>query len=339
MYSRCISCHARLGQNEVLEHLPVGRRLAFDSDTGRLWVLCTSCRAWNLAPLEERWEAVEAAERLFRSATVGASTDNIALGRVPEGTELLRVGRVNRPEFAAWRYGKQLLKRYRGQRMVGWSMAGAAGGVGIVTGLGTMGPIYGAMAAWLGFTHLRDRRPVTTLPDGRMIRRTDARKALLVPRDTGHGWSLEIPRGRKDPISLEGTEAVRALRKLLPRVTATASQPAVIENAVREVERLGSSGRVLREAAVALEDMDNIRDPLSRIRKWPHRIAAGHPVIAVAMEIAVNEETERRALAGELEILEREWREAEELARISDDLLLPRAIRDRIREWKGTPGG
>ena len=53
-----------------------------------------------------------------------------------------------------------------------------------------------------------------------------------------------------------------------------------------------------------------------------------------ALEMAVNEETERRALEGELDLLEREWREAEELAAIADDLLLPLAVRDRIHRWK-----
>ena len=31
MYSTCLFCHAQLGANEVVEHFPVGRRLAFAS--------------------------------------------------------------------------------------------------------------------------------------------------------------------------------------------------------------------------------------------------------------------------------------------------------------------
>ena len=45
--------------------------------------------------------------------------------------------------------------------------------------------------------------------------------------------------------------------------------------------------------------------------------------IRLALEMASHEETERRALEGELKLLEHEWREAERLAAILDDLALP----------------
>ena len=56
MYSTCIFCHAALEANDTIEHFPIGRRLAFDSERGRLWVVCRRCRQWNLTPVEERWE-------------------------------------------------------------------------------------------------------------------------------------------------------------------------------------------------------------------------------------------------------------------------------------------
>jgi hypothetical protein len=62
MYSTCLFCNANLGSNEVVEHFPVGRRLAFDATKGRLWVVCRSCERWCLSPLEERWEAIEECE-------------------------------------------------------------------------------------------------------------------------------------------------------------------------------------------------------------------------------------------------------------------------------------
>ncbi len=43
----------------------------------------------------------------------------------------------------------------------------------------------------------------------------------------------------------------------------------------------------------------------------------------LALEMALHEEQERRALEGELWLLERAWEEAEEIAAISDSLLLP----------------
>src|SRR3954471_5674881 len=105
MYSTCIFCHAPLGANEVVERFPVGRRLAFDAGRGRLWVVCRKCERWNLSPLDERWEAIEEGERLFRDTRLRVSTDNIGLARISEGLELVRIGSPPRPEMAAWRYG------------------------------------------------------------------------------------------------------------------------------------------------------------------------------------------------------------------------------------------
>jgi hypothetical protein len=44
------------------------------------------------------------------------------------------------------------------------------------------------------------------------------------------------------------------------------------------------------------------------------------PSVALALEMALHEETERRALEGELAMLEAMWRQAEEIAAIADRL-------------------
>ena len=124
MYSTCLFCNSDLGANKSLEHFPVGRRLAFDSAAGRLWVVCRKCERWNLSPLETRWEAIEEAERAFRNTKLRVSTDNIGLAQLKEGTELVRIGAPLRPEFAAWRYGDQFGKRQR--RFIARSIAGAS---------------------------------------------------------------------------------------------------------------------------------------------------------------------------------------------------------------------
>jgi hypothetical protein len=94
MYSTCIFCNADLGTNEAIEHFPVGRRLAFDAAKGRLWVVCRKCERWNLTPLEERWEAIEEAERLFSETRMRVSTDNIGMARVSEsGVDARRTSR------------------------------------------------------------------------------------------------------------------------------------------------------------------------------------------------------------------------------------------------------
>jgi hypothetical protein len=88
----------------------VGRRLAFDPKTGRLWVICTRCGRWNLTPLEERWEAIDDSERLFRGTRLRMSTDNVGLAQFRGGFELVRVGPALLPEIASWRYGTRLVR-------------------------------------------------------------------------------------------------------------------------------------------------------------------------------------------------------------------------------------
>ena len=56
--------------------------------------------------------------------------------------------------------------------------------------------------------------------------------------------------------------------------------------------------------------------------------------VRLALEMAAHEESERRAMEGELEILEAAWREAEEVASIADRLLVPDHIEDWIRKYK-----
>ena len=46
----------------------------------------------------------------------------------------------------------------------------------------------------------------------------------------------------------------------------------------------------------------------------------------LALEMATHEESERRAMQGELALLEAAWRQAEEIAKIADNLLVPPAV-------------
>ena len=101
MYQTCMFCNKPLGENPVVEAFPVGRRLVFDSERGRLWVVCRKCERWNLSPIEERWEAIDTCERLFSQIRLKASTEQVGMARHREGLELVRIGRPQRPEFAS----------------------------------------------------------------------------------------------------------------------------------------------------------------------------------------------------------------------------------------------
>src|SRR3954465_15317815 len=100
MYTACLFCHSDLGANRFLKTFPVGRQIAFDPRQGRLWVVCPSCARWNLTPLDERWEAIDAAEELFRGSRRRTSTDNIGMARLWGGFDLVRIGPALLPEIA-----------------------------------------------------------------------------------------------------------------------------------------------------------------------------------------------------------------------------------------------
>ncbi len=135
MYSTCIHCQSALGENALIETLPIGRRIAFDASTGRLWVVCKQCARWNLVPFESRWESIEAGEKLYRDSTQRMSTGEIGLAKTREGTELVRIGEPLRPEMAAWRYGSQLSRRR-------WQYATTTGPLSALLGIASQVPMW-----------------------------------------------------------------------------------------------------------------------------------------------------------------------------------------------------
>ena len=119
MYRRCLVCDHEFAANDALEHLTRGRRVAYDPEKGRLWLVCRSCSRWSLVPMESRWEALDELEKLVRDeARTLSSTDNVALMRA--GTlEIVRVGRAKLREEAWWRYGRELSSAAKGSRALG----------------------------------------------------------------------------------------------------------------------------------------------------------------------------------------------------------------------------
>src|SRR5206468_3607035 len=114
MYHSCAFCNSKLDGDGGPSGLGVGRRLAFDEWKGRLWVICPKCSRWNLAPLEDRLEQIEALARAAGEGRVAAATEHVALIRW-QSYDLVRVGKPRRIEFATWRYGEPLRARRREQ--------------------------------------------------------------------------------------------------------------------------------------------------------------------------------------------------------------------------------
>ncbi|HSJ14520.1 MAG TPA: hypothetical protein VK939_08895 [Longimicrobiales bacterium] len=325
MYATCLFCNSRLGRNESIEAFPVGRRIAFDAAQGRLWVVCRACERWNLSPLEERWEAIEACERLFHDTRVRVSTEHIGLARLRDGLELVRIGRPLRPEFAAWRYGDQFGKR----RVRNLTLAGAgvaATGLFFLGGALSGGIISGWLLWKLSAASIRGdpEKVVARVPVGVStfkIKRKQLDRVVLLPQGVDQ-IALQLPVGKhRQQIEVFGPEALRAAGLLLPPANRFGGNRQQVQAAVREIERSSQPQRYLHDVAL-------------RNSAAPQGITALPATVRLALEMAAHEETERRALEGELAELERAWQDAEEIAAISDSLLLPGSVRrafDRLR--------
>ena len=374
MYARCLFCTHALGANAEIEAFPVGARLAFDAERGRLWVVCPRCARWNLTPLEERWEAVEACERRFRATPLRASTDNVGLARLASGLELIRVGRAVGPELALWRYGR----RFRRRRRAALVRAGARDAIGAVAGALPQGAAVlaatsGAVVVTVGSPLLATavatigtgvvvgivgdvvcsaiaRRAVARVRDGAgpplVVRARDLEHAALRPSDDGQGWALRLV--HRDGVErLTGAAAVRAAGMLLARLDRRGAEEHEIRIAAR---RLAALPDPLAAFRLTMDGRSADMTP-ERAGRWrwlasqgeeaadaadagapPGALARVSPDIRLALEMAANEEPERRAMAGELAALEAAWREAEEIAAIADDLLLPAGVETWLRQ-------
>lgn len=350
MYATCMFCNHSLGENQLVEHFPIGRRLAFDSQKGRLWVVCRKCERWNLSPIEERWEAIEDCERLYHGVRTRVSTDQIGLARHLEGTELVRIGQPLRPEFAAWRYGDQFGRRRKKTILYG------AGGIAVlgtvaVAGVAT-GVLSGALLGQTGnFVNVyRNARTLVKIRerDGKVLKlkAPDLEKAkILGSGDDDSDWVIEIKRGKLER-RWEGEGAVQMANRLLPAINRGGARKSSVQQAVKEIEEAGHPVEFLKLASLngagengslwTRPQGDGSWKPMKEkhlglVQKLPHPTR-------LALEMALHEEQERRALEGELKVLEAAWRAAEEIAEISDNLLLPEGT-DEFLEQHGEPRG
>ncbi len=353
MYSTCLFCNSDLGRNEALLDFPVGRRLAFDPVKGRLWVVCRHCERWNLAPLEEQWEALEQAERRYRDAKQRVSTENMGLARLPDRTELVRIGRPMRPEYAAWRYGDQFGRRRRRRMLVAGGGVAALGAVlagGAVAGM-SVAAFGGAIGQGINtIVHGRPNAVVARLRTESAgtiaVRRRHLAETRLVP-GTDAPLALHV-RFKNGQARLEGREALRVAGALMPHVNRFGGKSAIVQSAVRSLDEAGGADGYLERLSRYASDATTV--PVRRLtgRRKPrqHGLRGGYtsglygltPPDRLALEMALHEEAEMRALRGELADLERAWREAEEVAAISDDILTPAPVRAALERLRGFIG-
>jgi hypothetical protein len=340
LYSTCLFCNASLGANQGVEHFPVGGRLAFDAGKGRLWVVCRRCTRWNLTPIEERHEAIDECERLFRGTFARASTDNIGFARLRDGLELVRIGRPLRPEFAAWRYAGEFFgRRHRSYLVAGATVAAAgaasaavgallgpaalaAGAVSVVAipGVTTVMaaiPLFGVAVAKEYLTY--ERVVARFLLDGRPVTvRAKHLQNICLDMIPGSEVSLDLQHDAGH-VTFTGTRATHATTVVLANNNRRGASRRIVQTAVDQIESSGTAEGFLETA--------------SRRNGWRHRTVSilnryrglGAMNLSasecLALEMSVHEETERRAMQGELSLLRDAWRDAEEIAHICDNEL------------------
>lgn len=348
MWNHCIVCSSDLGANQDLEEFQIGNRLAFDGQRGRLWVVCPRCERWNLVPLEQRWEAVEALERAYRTTPARYSTAEIGLAQLGGGLQIVRIGDPIPGEFAAWRWGSRFGRRKRrldssvkkGKLIKLESGTAWAAGIALAPLVPFLAPI--ALFGGVGYliSLLDARWPVeAAYPMG--LGRHELRAGGITPSDIAPGWSVHVQRPERVVVAgggqgfvlrwkeFSGEDAVRLARRALPLLNKRTPQFVTVSDAVNQIATGGGVDRYLVHAA-------GLKPRWVPFRHYPK------PIL-LAMEMALFEVEERRAMEGELERLAEAWREAEEIAAISDDLLPPKgweAFREHARAaGDGVPPG
>jgi hypothetical protein len=328
--SHCIFCHGSLPANEAVEHFPVGERIAFDPLRGRLWAVCPSCGRWNLAPFEDRWEALEELEKArVDHGRVLASTDHIALIQAP-GVELVRVGEARLAEEAWWRYGAQMMRRRTRARVLHWTEQAVAVGASVATGgffyLFLGGDALNGLARWYRFGSTAWRGELQCIRCGAALTELSFRGArrLHLSRDTEQEPALHLQcrrcrlRRQGGEFQLEGMAARHVLRRVVTYHHYKGASEKRVRRATDYIDRLGAPEAVTRELSTTGLRLDAL-------------LERGRRTQAVALEIALNEENERRLLEMELAELEARWREEEEIAAIVDGELTPVRGLDRLR--------
>ena len=355
MYSHCYHCIADLGTNTCLATLPVGPHLVFDPSRGRLWVVCTRCGNWNLAPLENRWEQLRECEEAFDSVSHRVGSGKIAVARVADSLELVRIGDVDQIEYAVWRYGNRLLRRRR--RFI------------VLNSLWLMAYGVACWSAWLFNTPLSYLMAVTFIVSSHGLRREaikdrvtkelsralgahpDAEVRRVVLTGGGyHGAKLRSAgtrpgaldailsltflwpgrsdaAGRAVTCTLSGSGAALALAVMLPILNREGSSRGNIEEALRELEAVD---RPENYFAVAEARGRKLGRGYGDLAALPIRIR-------LALEMAAHADEEQRLFErGELARLEELWRHAEEIATIADGLASGE-VEPRLAKLKAGP--
>ena len=310
MFRSCAFCNASFDGDGGPSGLGVGRRIAFDEWKGRLWVVCPRCSRWNLTPFDDRLERIEAVARAASQGRITASTDQVSLIRW-ERYDFVRVGKPLRVELATWRYGERLRNRQRERMKVVVPLTVAAIGLGIAANVAAGGG-FGVVvwnihrfADWMYLRMVGGRKvsmietPICAHCGSVMqLRARHVQHARVVPDSHAEmAVVLSCPRCKHEGAQLTGNDAIQVLRQGLTYLNLARGGRRRAEDAAREVDQVGGADRLVRDIAQRELTLRSLR-----------------PERGLALEMAVDERAE-------VEELERQWKEAEEIADIADGTL------------------
>ncbi len=320
MYTECAFCAGSLGGDGGQSGLGVGRRFAFDPWKSRAWVICQRCSRWNLSPYDTRLDTIGAMQQMATGGRAAAASDQVTLFRLA-GYDVVQIGRPPRVEMATWRYGERMKARRREMLKiyvpvavvaVGASVAlNAAAGGGIAAMMGNLpGMIDGVTTMIVGNRRVPVEVPQCDRCGGVMILRSKHIEHARLTKTSHQDLALLVscPQCHRDGAMLEGADAERALRTGMTYLN------------------LKKKKAIKKKAEAAAEYLERHGGPdtfLTTSIRLERRLGQFVGAEALALEMAVDEQAE-------LKELERQWRQAEELADIADNLLIDPAIDARV---------
>ncbi|MDQ2925607.1 MAG: hypothetical protein M3R43_08655, partial [Acidobacteriota bacterium] len=128
-------------------------------------------------------------------------------------------------------------------------------------------------------------------------------------------------------VVVDREHAMSALAALLPRVNGGGGRRQQVQAAVELINEAANPEKFLDTAASFALKPGRYAPSAGKLGSIPIEAR-------LALEMMTHEAAERRALEGELSVLEERWKEAEEIAAISDDMFLPSSVTDFIKKLR-----
>jgi hypothetical protein len=224
----------------------------------------------------------------------------------------------------------------------------AAGLAGFIVGPPALLAIAGVAATWAWH---RAKHPVVDLDlvesaGLRLSRRQLEEAELIADERSEDGWMLlldhledEHPLRRLglhqrfagERAALIGREARAAALVILPHLNVEGGSREEVAEATRWLEAARGSDHAFATFARS----PRVRPPLDQNKAT---IATMHPAVRLALEMALHEDEEQRAMRGALSLLELAWRKEESLAAIADRLTIPDLVRQQLARLRSATG-